>query len=160
MDRMRQGKKVIVHGDGTSLWTLTHHKDFAVGLVGLLGNVHALGEAFHITSNEILTWDQIFNIVADAAGAKANIVHVPSDLIMKFDKEWGYGLLGDKSHSMVFDNSKIKSVVPEFNCVIPFSQGAKEIINWYDADPARRVIDHDVNKMIDKVLDAYESINI
>lgn len=160
VDRMRKGKKVIVHGDGTSLWTLTHHKDFAIGFVGLFGNVHSLGEAFHITSDEILTWDQIFNIVADAADTKANIVHVPSDLIMKFDKEWGDGLLGDKSHSMVFDNSKIKSVVPEFNCVIPFAKGAKEIINWYDADPARQVIDDDANKMIDRILGAYESIKI
>lgn len=160
VNRMRQGKKIIVHGDGTSLWTLTHHKDFAVGLVGLLGNVHALGEAFQITSDEILTWDQIFNIVAEAAGTKADIVHIPSDLIMKFDKNWGDGLLGDKSHSMIFDNSKIKRFVPEFNCVIPFSQGAKEIIDWYDAHPDRQVIDEKTDRLIDRILKAYESIDI
>jgi nucleoside-diphosphate-sugar epimerase len=160
VNRMRQGKKVVVHGDGTSLWTLTHHKDFAVGLVGLLGNVHALGEAFHITSNEYLTWNQIFEIVADAAGTKADMVHIPSDLIMKFDKDWGDGLLGDKSHSMIFDNSKIKSVVPEFNCVIPFAQGAREIIAWYDADPARQKIDADVDKMTDRIINAFEGIKI
>jgi len=160
VNRMRQGKKVIVHGDGTSLWTLTHHRDFAVGLVGLLGNIHAIGEAYHITSNEYLTWDQIFNIVAEAAGTRANIAHIPSDLIMKFDKDWGDGLLGDKSHSMVFDNTKIKSIVPEFNCVTPFSQGAKEIIKWYDADPARQILDPEVDKITDKILNAYESIKI
>jgi len=160
VNRMRQGKEVIVHGDGTSLWTLTHHRDFAVGLVGLLGNVHALGEAYTITSNEFLTWDQIFNIVADAAGTKARIVHIPSDLIMKFDKDWGDGLLGDKTHSMIFDNSKIKSVVPEFNCVIPFSQGAREIISWYDADPARQVIDSEVNTLTDRIIKAYKSVEI
>lgn len=160
VNRMRQGKKVIVHGDGTSLWTLTHHRDFAVGLVGLLGNVHALGEAYQITSNEILTWDQIFHIVADAAGAKADIVHIPSDLIMKFDKDWGDGLLGDKSHSMIFDNSKIKSVVPEYNCVVPFTKGAREIIEWYDADPARQKIDHKTDALIDKIIKAFEAIKI
>ena len=160
VNRMRQGKEVIVHGDGTSLWTLTHHRDFAVGLVGLLGNVHALGEAFHITSNEFLTWDQIFNIVAEAAGTTANIVHIPSDLIMKFDKDWGDGLLGDKSHSMIFDNTKIKNVVPEFNCVIPFARGAREVIDWYDANPAQQVIDPEVDKLTDKILNAFHSINV
>jgi len=160
VNRMRQGKKVVVHGDGTSLWTLTHNRDFATGLVGLLGNVHALGEAFHITSNEYLTWNQIFEIVAAEAGTSAKMVHIPSDLIMRFDKDWGDGLLGDKSHSMVFDNSKIKNVVPEFNCVIPFSQGAKEIIEWYDAHPARQKIDPGIDKMTDRIINAYEGIKV
>ncbi len=157
VDRMRKGKKVIVHGDGTSLWVLTHHRDFAVGLVGLLGNVHAIGEAVHITSDELLTWNQIFRIVARAAGASARIVHVPSELIAAYDAEWGAGLLGDKMHSMVFDNSKIKRLVPEYQATIPFARGAEEIMAWYDADPARQAADEERSQLMDRIISAYES---
>jgi nucleoside-diphosphate-sugar epimerase len=156
--RMRAGKKVVVHGDGTSLWTLTHHTDFAVGLVGLLGNPHALGEAFHITSDEWLSWNQIFTIVANAAGAEPRLMHVPSDLIVAFDPKWGAGLLGDKSHSMIFDNSKIRRLVPDFRPRIPFWQGAREIIAWHDADPKRQVVDPTVDEMHDRIIDAMEKI--
>ena len=110
VNRMLQGKKIIVQGDGTSLWTLTHHKDFARGLVGLLGNSHAIGEAFHITSDEWLSWNQIYQIIAHAAGTTAQLIHIPSEFIAKYNKVWGDGLLGDKSHSMVFDNSKINQL--------------------------------------------------
>jgi nucleoside-diphosphate-sugar epimerase len=157
VDRMLRGQPVIVHGDGSSLWTLTHHTDFAVGLVGLLGNSHAIGEAIHITSDELLTWNQIFEIVAHAAGAKAEIVHVPSDLIAAYDPDWADGLLGDKTHSMVFDNSKIKRLVPDFNCRIPFSRGAEEIIAWYRADPARQKINEQFNASSERILAAYKS---
>jgi nucleoside-diphosphate-sugar epimerase len=156
--RMRAGKKVVVHGDGTSLWTLTHHTDFAVGFVGLLGNPHAVGETFHITSDEWLTWNQIYEIVARAAGAEPRLVHVPADLIAAFDPEWGAGLLGDKSHSMIFDNSKIRRLVPEFKPRIPFWQGAREIIAWHDADPARQVVDPVADQMQDRIIAAMESI--
>ena len=156
VDRMRQGKPVIVHGDGTSLWVLTHHKDFARGFVGLLGNSHAIGDDFHITSDEVLNWNQIFNLVAKAAGAQANIVHVPSDLIAAYDPDWGAGLLGDKAVSMVFDNSKIKRIVPDFVASIPFSRGVEEIMAWYDADPARQVVDEATDRMIDRILNAYK----
>ena len=139
--RMRGGKPVVVHGDGTSLWTMTHHRDFAVGLVGLLGNPHAIGQTFHITSDESLSWNQIYTIVARAAGVEPHLVHVPSDLIARYDPEWGASLLVDKAHSMVFDNRKIRLVVPEFHPVIPFWQGAKEIIGWYDEDPTRQVVE-------------------
>lgn len=155
--RMRAGKKVIVHGDGTSLWTLTHNSDFAVGFVGLLGNPHAVGETFHITSDEWISWNQIFEIVACAAGVKPRLVHVPSDLIAAFDPNWGAGLLGDKSHSMIFDNSKIRRLVPEFQPRIPFWQGAKEIIAWYDADPARQMVNPAIDAMHDRILAAMES---
>ena len=155
VDRMRKGKPVIVHGDGTSLWTLTHHRDFAKGFLGLLGNVHAIGEAFHITSDEILTWNQIYEIVARAAGAPARVVHVPSDWIAAFDPEWGAGLLGDKAHSMIFDNTKIKRIVPEYVATIPFSQGAKEILAWFDADPARRKADEQTDRMMDRIIGAH-----
>ena len=157
VDRMRRGLPVIVHGDGTSLWTLTHHTDFARGLVGLLGHSHAIGEAVHITSDEWLTWNQIFEIVARAAGVEPRLVHVPSDVVAAYDAKWGAGLLGDKSHSMIFDNRKIKRLVPDFVCRIPFSRGAEEILAWYDADPARRKVNEDFNRVCDRVLTACES---
>jgi len=157
VNRMRTGKKVIVHGDGTSLWTLTHHRDFAQGFVGLLGNPHTIGDVFHITSDESLTWNQIFETVAQAAGTKADIVHIPSDFIAAFDAEWGAGLHGDKSHSMIFDNTKIKRAVPAFNAVIPFAQGAKEVIAWHDADPSRQKIDTALDAKMDAIIAAYES---
>lgn len=154
VDRMRRGEKVVVHGDGTSLWTLTHHKDFAAGFIGLLGNPAAIGEAFHITSDELLTWNQIFEIVAHAAGAEAKIVHVPSERIAKFDPDWGASLLGDKSHSVIFDNSKIKRTVPGFHASIPFYQGAQEIMAWYDNNPQFQKVDDKLNTLLEKVLAA------
>jgi nucleoside-diphosphate-sugar epimerase len=156
--RMRQGKKVVVMGDGTSLWTLTHHKDFAVGFVGLLGNPHALGEAFHITSDEWLSWNQIYTLVAHAAGVEPRLLHAPSDLIAAFDPSWGAGLLGDKSHSMIFDNSKIRRVVPDFHPVIPFWKGAQEIMAWYDADPARQMVYPEFDATQDRIVAAMEGI--
>ena len=152
LDRMRKGKKVIVHGDGTSLWTLTHHEDFAKGFVGLLGNPHAIGQAFHITSDEVLTWNQIYTHLAHAAQVEPQIVHVPSDLIAAFDAEVGAGLLGDKAHSVIFDNSKIKRLVPGFVATIPFWQGAQEIVAWYEADPARQVVDEQADRLIERIL--------
>jgi nucleoside-diphosphate-sugar epimerase len=153
--RMRQGKKVIVHGDGASLWVLTHHRDFAVGFTGLLGNPRAVGEAIHITSDELLTWNQIYEMVADAAGVTADLVHVPSELIAAYDPELGAGLLGDKAHSVIFDNSKIKRLVPGFKATIPFWQGAREIMAWYDADPSRQAIDPAYDALTDRLLAAY-----
>ena len=158
IDRMRKGKKVVVHGDGTSLWVLTHHDDLAKGFVGLLGNHHAIGHAFHITSDEVLTWNQIYTILAHAAGVEPQIVHVPSDLIAAFDPEMGAGLLGDKAHSVIFDNSKIKRLVPDFAATIPFSQGAREIVAWFDADPARQVVDEQANHLFDRIIAAYQAI--
>lgn len=157
IDRMRRGKKVVVHGDGTSLWGLTHHEDFAKGLVGLLGNHRTIGEAFHITSDEVLTWNQIYKILARAAGAEAHLVHVPSECIAAFDPNWGASLLGDKAHSMIFDNTKIKRVVPDFTATVPFSRGAEEILAWLDADPARRTVDEKVDRLMDRIITAYES---
>ncbi|HSD83718.1 MAG TPA: NAD-dependent epimerase/dehydratase family protein, partial [Anaerolineae bacterium] len=157
IDRMRKGLPVIVHGDGTSLWTMTHHRDFAKGFVGLLGQNRAIGDTFHITSDEVLTWNQIYWLMGQAAGVKSpQLVHVPSELIAAFDKNWGDGLLGDKAHSMIFDNAKIKRLVPDFVAAIPFAQGAKEIMAWYDSDPANRVVDENLNQTIDRVLAAYE----
>ncbi|MFI5068292.1 MAG: SDR family oxidoreductase, partial [Streptosporangiales bacterium] len=150
--RMRAGKPVVVHGDGTSLWTLTHHRDFAAGFVPLLGHSRTLGEAFHITSDDVLTWNQIAEALADAAGVQADIVHVPSEAIAEVDPEWGAGLLGDKAHSMIFDNSKLRSVVPDYRAVIPFEQGAREIVAWYDADPARQQVNARIDAAMDKLV--------
>ena len=159
IDRMRRGLPVIVHGDGTSIWVMTHHLDFARGFTGLLGNPHALGEAFHITSDELLTWNEMYLTMARAAGvADPHLVHIPSEVIAHFDPVWGDGLLGDKAHSVIFDNSKIKRTVPTFKAVIPFAQGAREIMGWYDADPARRVVDPEFNLLTERLLDAFQSV--
>ncbi len=157
VDRMRRGKQVVVHGDGTSLWVLTHHRDFARGFVGLLGNPHAVGNSFHITSDELLTWNQIYETVARAAGTAANIVHVPSEVIAAYDASWGAGLLGDKAHSMVFDNSKIKRIVPDYVAPTPFARGAEEIMAWYDADPARQKVDDERDRLMDAIIAAQVS---
>ena len=157
LHRMRQGKKVIVYGDGTSLWTLTHHKDFAKGFVPLLGHSGTIGDAIHITSDEWLNWNQIYEMMAQALGVKPRLVHVPSELIAAFDREIGDGLLGDKSHSMIFDNSKIKRLVPDFACSRPFSWGAREIVDWYNADPAHQVVDQQLDELMDRIISAYES---
>lgn len=156
IDRMRRGLPVIVHGDGTSLWVLTHHEDFARGFVGLLGNHRALGEAFHITSDEVLTWNQIFTWLGKAAGAEPHLVHVASETLATFDTEWGTSLLGDKSHSVIFDNSKLRRFVPDYAATIPFAQGAREVIAWHDADPARQVVDPAMNALFERVLAAVE----
>jgi nucleoside-diphosphate-sugar epimerase len=120
IDRMRRGLPVLVHGDGTSLWTLTHHTDFARAFTGLLGNSRALGEAYTITSDDVLTWDQIYRLLGAAAGVTdPRLVHVASETIATVDPEWGPSLLGDKSHSVVFDNTKIKDLVPGWTATIP-----------------------------------------
>ena len=154
VNRMRQGKRVIVHGDGESLWVLTHHRDFAVGFVGLLGNPHALGETFHITGDELQSWNAIFRTVARAAGTSARMVHLPSDFIAARDPDWGAGLLGDKAHSVIFDNAKIRRAVPDFNPAISFARGADEIMAWYDADPARQVVDEALDRRMDDMIAA------
>ena len=153
--RMRVGKEVVVHGDGTSLWTLTHSADFARGFVPLLGHPRTIGDAFHITSDDVLTWNQIAEALAAAAGVTARLVHVPSDAIAAADAAWGAGLLGDKAHSMVFDNSKLRSVVPGYRAEIPFEQGAREIVGWHDEDPARQQADARLDAVMDKLVAAY-----
>jgi nucleoside-diphosphate-sugar epimerase len=153
--RMRQGRPVVVHGDGTSLWTLTHHADFAAGFVPLLGHPRTIGETFHITSDDVLTWDQIATALGAAAGARPDIVHVPSDVIAAEDPRWGGSLLGDKAHSLVFDNAKLRSVVPDFRPVIPFEQGAREIVAWYDEDPARQRVDTSLDALMDKLVSRF-----
>jgi nucleoside-diphosphate-sugar epimerase len=152
VDRMLKGKEVIVPGDGTSLWTLTHHRDFARGFAGLIGHPYALGEAFHITGDEWLTWNEIFRLTAQAAGVEAKIVHVPSDLIAKEDPAWGAGQLGDKAHTVIFDNSKIRRLVPDFACPTPFAQGIKEVVAWHRADPKRQTLNAEFTATYERIL--------
>src|ERR671920_1344219 len=152
LDRMRRGKEIVVPGDGTSLWTLTHHTDFARGFIGLLGHPRTIGDVFHITSDDVLTWNQVAHALANALGVEPRIVHVPSDVIAAHDAEWGASLLGDKTHSSTFDNGKLKSVVPDFVATIPFEQGAREIVAWYDEDPARQVVDERFDAVMDRLV--------
>jgi nucleoside-diphosphate-sugar epimerase len=156
VDRMRRGKKVIVPGDGSSLWVITHNTDFAKGLVGLLGHEQAIGHAFHITSDEVMTWNQFYNIVATAAGVEPQLVHIASDFIGACLPEALGGLIGDKAVSVVFDNSKIKRFVPGYCATTPFGQGIRRTLAWFDADPARRQVDAEANAKWDKLIDAYE----
>jgi nucleoside-diphosphate-sugar epimerase len=155
LGRMLAGKPVIVHGDGTSLWTMTHHDDFARAFVPLLGHPRTFGEAIQITSDDVLTWNQIADTLAAALGVTARVVHVPSDAIAAAEPEWGAGLLGDKAHSTVFDNTKIRGLVPGWRAVIPFEQGAREIADWYLADPARQVTDAGLDAVMDKLAAAW-----
>lgn len=155
IDRMQRGIPVIVHGDGTSLWTLTHATDIAKGLVGLLGQPDAVGEAFNITSDEWLTWNQIYEITAAAFGLEAELVHVPSDLIAAYDPEWGDSLLGDKAHSFILDNSKIKRFVPDFVCTTSFAQGVLGVRDWYLAEAARQHVSSGFNAICERIFWAY-----
>ncbi len=156
VDRMLRGKKVIVPGDGSSLWVITHNTDFAKGFVGLLGHEQAIGHAFHITSDEVLTWDQLYRIVAAVAGVEPRIVHIPSDFIVACLPEMEGTLIGDKSVSVVFDNSKIKRFVPDYVATTHFAQGIRQSLAWFDADPSRKLIDSEASATWDKLIDSYE----
>ncbi|MFZ0829452.1 MAG: SDR family oxidoreductase [Verrucomicrobiia bacterium] len=155
-DRMKKGRPIIVHGDGSSLWVVTHAEDFAKGFLGLVGNAQALGEAFHITSDEVLTWNQIYETIADALGVKANLIHMASDFIARVSPPLTGPLLGDKAWSVVFDNRKIKEFVPGFQAVIPFRDGISRTLAWFDADKSRQRVDESVNAELDRVLAAYD----
>jgi nucleoside-diphosphate-sugar epimerase len=157
VDRMRRGLPVIVPGDGLTLWTITHNTDFAKGLVGLLGNRSALGHAFHITSDEALTWNQIYQQTAEAAGAPPpKLVHIASEFLAACVPSMTGSLLGDKSHCALFDNSKIRRFVPDYVATTRFSQGIARTIAWYDADPVRKVIDTEASASWDRIIKAYD----
>jgi nucleoside-diphosphate-sugar epimerase len=151
IDRMRRGRKTVIHGDGTSLWTLTHQEDFARAFTGLLGNPRIVGDSVHITSDEALTWDAIAQDLARAAGADADIVHVASAQLVREIPAWEGPIIGDKSYSLVFDNAKIKRLVPGWTATIPFWRGAREIVAWYDAHPEHQVVDPDLDQTLDRV---------
>jgi nucleoside-diphosphate-sugar epimerase len=149
----------VVHGDGTSLWTLTHTEDFAVGFVGLLGHPLAVGESFHITGTHAPTWDQIYTWLAAAAGVpNPELVHVASETIARVLPEMGPGLVGDKAHSMVFDISKVRTLVPEFGTTITYDVGAAEQVSWYDAHPQAQVVDAELDTAFDRLAEHARSI--
>lgn len=156
--RMREGKKIIIHGDGTTLWTVTHAKDFAKGFVGLLGHQQAIGETFHITSDEVLTWNQIHEAIADALECKPRFVHIASKLLIHYDPALAGPLLGDKAMSVLFDNSKIKRFVPEYRATIPFRHGIRETLAWFEADPSRQYVNVQLDEWMDNVITMYERL--
>lgn len=155
LDRMRRGVPVVLHGDGTSLWTLTHQRDFARGLVGLLGRPDAIGEAVHITTDLVLTWDQVAEALADALGVTPRLVHVASETLVREIPEWTESVLGDFRYTEVYDNAKIKRLVPDFVAPTPFSQGAREIVAWHLADPSRQAVDAGLDERLDAVVARY-----
>jgi nucleoside-diphosphate-sugar epimerase len=157
VDRMRKGRPIIVPGDGTSLWTMTHNSDFARAFVGLMGNIHAIGHAFHITSDEVLTWDQIYGLIGAAAEARPKIVHVSSDFIAAFNPDDLGNLIGDKAQCGVFDNSKIKSFVPGWVATVPFAEGIRESVRWFEKHPERCTIDDAFNTLSDRIIAANQS---
>jgi len=154
-DRLKKGLPIIVHGDGSSLWVATHAEDFGRGFLGLLGNEKATGHAFHITTDEVLTWNQIYQTIAETLGVKPRIVHIPSDFITRVAPKLTGSLLGDKTWSVVFDNSKIKAFVPGFQATIPFREGIRRTLAWFAADNKRQRIDDAVNAEMDAILKAY-----
>jgi nucleoside-diphosphate-sugar epimerase len=154
-DRLLHGRPIIIHGDGSSLWVVTHAEDFGRGFVGLIGHPQAVGHAFHITSDELLNWNQIYQTIAQALGVEAQIVHIPSDFIARVAPEKRGSLLGDKSWSVIFDNSKIRRFVPGFQATIPFHEGIRRTLSWFDADEHRQRVDEGVNGMMERILAAY-----
>jgi nucleoside-diphosphate-sugar epimerase len=147
---MLNNKPVILHGDGTTLWTLTHAEDFAKAFTALLGNSATIGHAFHITSDEWLTWRQISEGVAKALNApKPKFVCVPSEKIAEKNPDLGAGLLGDKTWCAIFDNSKIKKFAPGWQAEIPFKEGIKRTIDWFMENPERRKINTELDGFLD-----------
>ena len=160
--RMMEGKPVIIQGDGSSLWTLTFNRDFAIGFTGLMGNRHAIGEAFQITGDEALTWDQIYQTIADALGVKLNAYHVSTDYLAAVGDKYGYdftgGLKGDKSVSVVFDNSKLKRAVPDMRTTVRFDQGVRIALDYVLAHPEEcQKEDPEFDGWCDRVIEALET---
>jgi nucleoside-diphosphate-sugar epimerase len=159
VERIASGREVPVHGDGTSLWTLTHAEDFAVGLVGLIDNPRAIGETFHITGDDVYTWDQIYTIIGQAVGVEARLVHVPSELFPVVAPDWFWSelLLGDLSHSAVFDNAKIRRFVPSFAPRLTFHRAARRMIDWQQAHRAEAAADPATDAVLERVVGAYHA---
>jgi nucleoside-diphosphate-sugar epimerase len=150
--RIIDGREIIVHGDGQALWTLTHASDFARGFVGLLGNPAAIQETFHITSDEYLTWDMIFYTLGMALGYKPRMVHIPSDYIARMNPELGAPLLGERMYSQIYDNGKIRRLVPSFRTEITFNEGIRRSLAWLDTHPEMKIIDKKTDSEFDRIL--------
>ena len=159
--RMQEGKPVLIQGDGTSLWTVTWNGDFAQGYTGLMGNRHAIGEAFQITSDETLTWNQIYETIADALGVKLNAYHVSTDFLRGTGDKYGFdftgSLLGDKSVSVVFDNSKLKNIVPDMCTKVRFDEGVRIALDYVLSHPECQVEDEEFDRYCDKVIEILEN---
>ncbi|WP_059041460.1 SDR family oxidoreductase [Paenibacillus rubinfantis] len=156
--RMLENKPVLIHGDGSSLWTLTHNSDFAQAFIGLMGNVHAIGESVHITSDESVTWNQIYEIIADALGVKLRAVHVASEFLAENGPyDFRGGLLGDKANTVVFDNSKLKRLVPGFTATVRVDQGVRRTVEHILAHPELQVADPEFDAWCDRVVGAMEA---
>ncbi len=155
--RMLEGKPVIIHGDGTSIWTMTHNSDFAKGFIGLMGNIHAIGESYHITTDEGLTWNQIYKIVADALGVEFKPYYVPSDFLQAVSNyDFEGGLIGDKANTVVFDNSKLKRAVPGFCATVRMDQGIKKTVEYVLAHEEYQIADDEFDTWCDRVIAALE----
>jgi nucleoside-diphosphate-sugar epimerase len=157
VDRMRRGKKIIVPGDGTSLWVLTHNTDFAQAFTGLLGRQEAIGEAYQITSDEALTWNRITALLGEAAGYEPDLLHLSTDHITACVPELYSELVGDKINSVIFDNAKIKALVPEYKAVTPFAEGIKESVAWFKSHPELLQLDEEWDQLCDRLVDSYEA---
>ena len=157
VDRILRGDEVVVSGDGTSPWTITHADDFAVGLVGLIGRTASIGEAFHITSDEALTWDAIHGILAAAGGVVPRLLHLPADLIVAAAPDWRWSDLirGDLSHASVFDTTKIRSFVPDFRPQVTWDEGARRILRWRAGHPERVRPDPATDSILDRLVEGY-----
>jgi nucleoside-diphosphate-sugar epimerase len=154
--RLEQGKPVYIPDDGENPWTLTATTDFAVGLGGLVGNAGAVGAAFHITSDEVLTWNQIYAEIATALGVPSpHIVKVPTDFICQVAPQMTGTLRGDKAHPGVFDNAKIKRFVPEFQCRKRFSVGIGESVAWLRAHPDQQQLNPQIDAVCEEVVAAW-----
>lgn len=159
LKRMLEGKPVIVHGDGTSLWTITYNEDFAKAFIGLIGNPHAIGEAFHITSDESVTWNQIHQCVANALGVEFKPYYVASDLLDALGKyDFKGGLIGDKANSVVFDNTKVKNAVPGFTATIRVEEGIRKAVEYMLSHPETQVEDPEFDAWCDKVIAKLEQL--
>lgn len=158
LERIRQGKKVIVPGDGTSLWTLTHNTDFAMGFAGLIGNIHAIGETYHITSDEILTWNQIYETLGMALGIETNIIHIATDTLAELSRDFYCGIKGERGHSVIFDNRKIKKAVPDFKAKVRFDQGARCMVDYIYKHEEYHVKDEEFDVWCDKTIELYEQL--
>ena len=156
IERIQKGKKVIVHGDGSTLWTLTYNKDFAKAFIGIMGNAHALGEAYHITSDESLTWNQIYEIIGAALGVQPKIVHIPSDVLSILSEKFDGGLLGDKTNTVIFDNAKIKKAVPNFTATTRFDQGVRLALDYIYSHKECQKEDPEFDAWCDEVIEIYE----
>lgn len=157
VERMKKGNKIVIPGDGTSLWVLTHNSDFAKAFVGLLGHPGAIGEAFQITSDEVLTWNQITGLLGEAVGVKPDLVHLSTDFFTSCLPERYSELVGDKSNSVCFDNTKIRRLVPEYRATKPFKEGIRESVNWYLQHPEHLWLDEEWDQVCDRLISAHEA---